>query len=36
MHHVMQTQNPPLYYWNKETVEIMDIIKNEPCPRILR
>jgi diphosphomevalonate decarboxylase len=32
MHHVMQTQNPPLLYWNKETVEIMDVIKKRMVP----
>jgi diphosphomevalonate decarboxylase len=26
MHHVMQTQNPPLYYWNNVTQEIMDAV----------
>ena len=32
MHHVMQTQNPPLYYWNAETVEIMELIKQRTVP----
>lgn len=26
MHHVMQTQNPPLVYWNNETRAIMDAV----------
>lgn len=27
MHHVMQTQNPPLYYWNDKTKELMEAVK---------
>ena len=27
MHHVMQTQNPPLMYWNSTTKKIMDSVK---------
>lgn len=26
MHHVMQTQNPPLFYWNDTTKKIMDAV----------
>lgn len=26
MHHVMQTQNPPLMYWNETTTRIMDAV----------
>lgn len=26
MHHVMQTQNPPLYYWNEATKQIMQVV----------
>jgi diphosphomevalonate decarboxylase len=26
MHHVMQTQNPPLFYWNEVTRRIMDAV----------
>lgn len=32
MHQVMQTQNPPLYYWNDETVKIMELIKKRTVP----
>jgi len=32
MHHVMQTQSPPLYYWNAETVKIMEFIKKRTVP----
>ena len=32
MHHVMQTQNPPLYYWNDDTVRIMELIKQRTVP----
>lgn len=32
MHHVMQTQEPPLYYWNEETKEIMEKIKKREIP----
>jgi diphosphomevalonate decarboxylase len=28
MHRVMQTQNPPLYYWNDETMKIMHTVQN--------
>lgn len=28
MHHVMQTQNPPLYYWNDTTIKIMHAVEN--------
>ena len=28
MHHVMQTQDPPLYYWNDETEKIMDEVRS--------
>lgn len=27
MHHVMQTQNPPLFYWNDTTKVIMDAVR---------
>ncbi len=27
MHHVMQTQNPPLFYWNDKTKEVMNAVK---------
>jgi len=27
MHHVMQTQNPPLFYWNDTTKTIMDAVR---------
>lgn len=32
MHHGMQTQDPPLYYWNAETVKIMELIKKRMVP----
>lgn len=35
MHHVMQTQAPPLYYWNETTIRLMDAVKhwrNEGLP----
>jgi len=32
MHHVMQTQDPPLYYWNTETVKIMELVKKRMVP----
>lgn len=32
MHHVMQTQEPPLYYWNEETKKIMQIIQERRVP----
>lgn len=32
MHHVMQTQNPPLYYWNDETKKIMKKIRKREVP----
>lgn len=32
MHHVMQTQNPPLYYWTDETITIMKLIKKRAVP----
>ena len=32
MHHVMQTQTPPLYYWNNDTVKIMELIKKRTVP----
>lgn len=32
MHRVMQTQNPPLYYWNDETIEIMERVKKRSVP----
>lgn len=31
MHHVMQTQDPPLYYWNKKTEEVLEKIKGLPA-----
>ena len=31
MHHVMQTQNPPLYYWNEETKEVIKTIRGLPA-----
>lgn len=32
MHRVMQTQEPPLYYWNEETKKIMQIIQERRVP----
>jgi diphosphomevalonate decarboxylase len=32
MHHVMQTQSPPLYYWNDETKRIVDMLKKSGLP----
>jgi diphosphomevalonate decarboxylase len=32
MHHVMQTQSPPLYYWNEGTKEVMRDIKKSGIP----
>ncbi len=32
MHHVMQTQNPPLYYWNDETRAIMKEVQKREIP----
>ena len=32
MHRVMQTQNPPLYYWTRETVNIMEFLKKRTVP----
>jgi len=28
MHHVMQTQQPPLMYWNDTTVRIMEAVRS--------
>jgi len=28
MHQVMQTQNPPLFYWNEKTKEIMELVRS--------
>jgi len=32
MHHVMQTQVPPLFYWNKQTKQVIDAIKKSGLP----
>lgn len=32
MHHVMQTQNPPLFYWTKETSRVIDTVKKSGLP----
>lgn len=32
MHHVMQTQNPPLYYWNEDTKQVIRDIKKSGIP----
>lgn len=32
MHHVMQTQNPPLFYWNDDTKRVIDMLKNSGLP----
>lgn len=32
MHHVMQTQDPPLYYWNISTDQIIKMVKSSGLP----
>jgi diphosphomevalonate decarboxylase len=32
MHHVMQTQDPPLYYWNESTKQVLHDIKKSGIP----
>jgi diphosphomevalonate decarboxylase len=32
MHHVMQTQNPPLYYWNDDTKQVIAALKKNGLP----
>lgn len=32
MHHVMQTQVPPLFYWNDRTTEVIKKVKNSGLP----
>lgn len=31
MHHVMQTQDPPLFYWNEDTRRVIDAIQDLPA-----
>jgi diphosphomevalonate decarboxylase len=32
MHHVMQTQAPPLFYWNDKTKQVIDMLKESKLP----
>jgi diphosphomevalonate decarboxylase len=32
MHHVMQTQNPPLFYWNNETKRVIEELQESGLP----
>jgi diphosphomevalonate decarboxylase len=32
MHHVMQTQSPPLFYWNEKTKQVIRAIKKSELP----